>query len=151
MGRIIHVEVPSDLVAFRQELDHDGNVIKEIPIHVFKIDFNVEPTVDEKYGFAGCVKPRIEHHNLQTYVASELMIYPDLKYQRSENEFDVFKLPMKHPGHDNFRGCSGAPVIDSKGNVVALVCHGYVDRDEIYAISVKRYQVVIDILVGNIK
>ena len=124
---------------------------QEVPIHVFMPDFDIEPTEGEVYGFAGCVKPSIENHKGQTYVFSELTVYSDLKFQRFENDFYVFKLPMKHPGHDDFRGCSGAPVIDSKGNVVALVCHGFEDRDEIYAISIKRYKVVIDILVRNLK
>jgi len=146
-----YAEVPNDLVAFRQELDFDGNVKREIPINIFSPNFSIEPDTEEFYGFAGCVKPSIEQHKGQTYVASELTVYSDLKFQRAENEFYVFKLPMKHPGHDNFKGCSGAPVIDRKGNVVALVCHGYEDRDEIYAISIKRYKVVLDILAGNLK
>jgi len=58
---------------------------------------------------------------------------------------------MKHPGHDDFRGCSGAPIIDTKGNVVALVCHGDDASDEIFGISIKDYQLSLDILVGNIK
>lgn len=143
-------EVSADLIAFRQDLDLDGNVKREVPILVFAPDFELEPSEDESYGFSGCVKPSIEKHKGQTYFFSDFVVYSNLKFQRRENEFYVFKLPMKHPGHENFRGCSGAPVIDSKGNVVALVCHGNEDTDEIYAIAIKRYKVAIDILVGNL-
>ncbi len=145
-----YVEVPKDLVVFRQEIDMAGNIINQVPIQIFKPDFDVIPNSKEEYGFSGSVMPSIEHHQGKTYVFSELNIYSGLQFVKEENQFYIFKLPMKHPGHDHFRGCSGAPIIDRKGNVVALVCSGSEETSEIYAVAIKKYRVVLDILTGNI-
>jgi hypothetical protein len=146
-----YVEVPNDLLAYRQELDQEGNVKNEAQVHVFDLVFELEPSKEEKYGFSGHVKPSLEQHTSQTYLGTEFKVYSDLTFVRKKDDYYVFKLPMKHPGHDDFRGCSGVPVIDTKGNVIALVCHGYEEADEIYAVSIKDYKIPIDILVGKIK
>ena len=80
-----------------------------------------------------------------------LKVYEGLSYLRSEDDYHVFELPMSHPGHEFFKGASGAPVIDDLGQVVALVCAGCIDTDEIWAISLARFRTVLDILVGKIK
>ncbi|WP_162626982.1 hypothetical protein [Aeromonas allosaccharophila] len=145
-----YVEVPSDLIAFRQELDFKGNVKKQVQLNVFSPDFDVLPSIDEQYGFSGSVMPSIESHNGQVYFFSEFKVYAGLKYLRKEDEFYVFKLPFTHPGHEHFKGCSGAPIIDTSGKVIALVCSGNEQTNEIYGIAISKYRVALDILVGNV-
>jgi hypothetical protein len=53
---------------------------------------------------------------------------------------------LTRPGDEYFKGCSGAPVLDENGNVMALVCCGDAPTDEIWAIAVARYRVALDIL-----
>ena len=71
-------------------------------------------------------------------------IYTDLKYKEKQEDYYVFELPYEHPGDEHFQGCSGAPIIDTKGNVVALVCSGDEDTNLIYGISLKKFKVAID-------
>ncbi len=53
-------------------------------------------------------------------------------------------MPSAHPGHEYFRGCSGAPVISSKNELIGLVCHGLPNSDKIYAISLPKMNAILD-------
>lgn len=72
----------------------------------------------------------------------------DLEFVGSEDDYYKFKLPVKHPGHEYFRGISGAPIIDTNGNTVALVCHGDESENLIYGIMLKQYKSALDIEAG---
>ena len=60
-----------------------------------------------------------------------------------------FSLKGKHPGHEEFEGCSGAPILDGDGNVVALVCGGNTYSNTIRGISLSRMKIPIYALVRN--
>lgn len=140
-------EVDSDLVSYFQELNASGHIRSERAREVFRPDFSVLPDTNEIYGFAGQVMP--EMHGTSALV-TEMRVYPGLKYIATEDSYHVFELPVPHPGHEHFQGCSGAPIIDTKGNVVALVCHGDTDRNAIFGISLNKYKIALDVTYGNI-
>jgi len=140
-------EVASDLNSYFQEISPSGHIISERIREVFQPDFSIQPDINEIYGFAGQVMP--EMHGTDTLV-TEMRVYPGLKFVRTEDSYHVFELPVSHPGHEHFHGCSGAPIIDTKGKVVALVCYGDINRNVIFGISLAKYQVVLDVTYGNI-
>ena len=140
-------EVSSDLYSYFQEIDPSGAIFSERTREVFKPDFSVEPTTNEIYGFSGQVMP--EMHGTASLV-TEMRVYPGLKFIGTEDPYHIFELPVSLPGHDHFKGCSGAPILDTKGNIVALVCHGDIQRNAIFGISLKKYKVVLDVTYGNI-
>ena len=78
-----------------------------------------------------------------------MVIYDGLKYVGTEDSYYVFELPFEHPGHEFFKGCSGAPILDSRGNIVALVCSGDIDRNAIIGISLNKYKIALDVTFGN--
>jgi hypothetical protein len=109
--------------------------------HVFDANHTAMPDAESVYGFAGEIK--------QTQLAPgnyciDMVAYPGLKYLRTENEMHVFKLPVEHPGHDEFRGCSGSPIVDMQKRVVALVCKGDEEHGLIYGISLNHCKVYLD-------
>ena len=112
-----------------------------VPIDGFTRIVNREFSLDETnpilpdsgdYSFAGMIKGHYDN----TLVPQVNCLVGDLQIHRGltfldEKDFPYwkFKLPYeKHPGHIWFRGCSGAPILDSQGCPVALVCNG--DKDE---------------------
>lgn len=145
-----YVRVPKSIVGYRQEIEPPNIVKSEIPITIHQSNLDDMPTLGDNYGFCGMIMPTHENHFGQFYVGGELRVYSGLSYLRTEEDYHIFKLPFKHPGHEHFRGCSGAPILDESGKIVGLVCHGDEKADEIYAISLKAYKIGIDILVGNI-
>ena len=112
-----------------------------------KINFDIEPVVGKKYGFFG--QSNFSTDNWYMFSQSKLVL--DLKFIGIEDDYYKFKLPIKHPGHDYFKGTSGAPIIDTDGNPIALVCHGDEKEDIIYGVALKKYKSGLDIEVGNFK
>jgi hypothetical protein len=136
-------EIPHNIDSYFQELTLSGRVLSERKRIIFTSSLDSSPSKDEIYAFSGRIKPSfikdlgtlaIEHHT-----------FPGLKYERTQLEYHVFKLPVSHPGHEKFQGCSGAPIIDTKQNIVALVCSGNIEKNEIYGISLQRYKSAIEI------
>ena len=142
-----YIEVPKGFESFHQEIDPSGNISSEIPRKICTALFDVEPSSNESFGFSGQVVPE----RVGNLLITQHRVYDGLKYKESIEDYHVFELPGKHPGHEHFQGCSGAPIIDTKGNAVALVCKGDEDKNLIYGVSLKKYEVAIAATYGNLK
>src|SRR3546814_19908035 len=68
-------------------------------------------------------------------------LYPGLRYERTEGGYHVFQLPVQHPGHDAFQGCSGAPILDMERRVVGLVCSGSIPDNTISCVRSEERRV----------
>lgn len=113
------------------------------------------PNLTESYGFAGfihsCLQPNFTS-KFHTEIFQELAYYDNLKYNGINGDYYIFSLPNKNYGHDNFRGTSGAPILDSKGNLVSLVACGHASEDGaewiIKGFNLAKYKIMIDIACG---
>lgn len=145
-----YVVVPDEVAPQRQEIDPvSRKVTGQAPITIHSAPFAAEPTSEDRFGFCGLTKLVEERHPGQVYVSGDLQVVGDMTFLRAEDDWLVFKLPTKHPGHEYFRGCSGAPILNGAGLPVALVCEGREETDEIYGVSLRTYQAAIDILIDH--
>lgn len=127
-------EVAADLEStYAYRTPHSVSDVR--PRHIFGIEEFVEPSPTAIYAFAGEVKP--EMHGPNSF-ATEMNVYPNLRFLRSEGAFHVFKLPVDHPGHKSFQGCSGAPIVDMERRVVALVSSGDETEGIIRGVAISR-------------
>jgi hypothetical protein len=150
-----YIEVPTEVEPRLENIDpHSGTIIESRPCSVWRETAIAEPEHGIRYGFAGHTKPSLEDHASIAadvkFCFTELRLCYPLSFIRREDDLLVFQLPVEHPGHDHFRGCSGAPIIDEEGRVVALVCRGNIEESLIYGVSLRRYQVVLDIHTGRL-
>jgi len=137
-----YTEVARDLVSTYQNVTPHG-ISNECPRHVFQPDLTAVPDPNGIFAFSGQVKPELHGSDA---LATEMNVYPGLRYLRTESEFHVFELPIAHPGHEHFRGCSGAPIVDMNKQVVALVCSGDPETNTIQGVSLARYKFAFDFL-----
>ncbi|MBE2244203.1 MAG: hypothetical protein IAE86_15720 [Burkholderiaceae bacterium] len=105
------------------------------PHHVFDVSSLAVPAEDQIYGFSGRV--RTEMHGPQTF-ASEMTVFPGLKYSRTEEEEHVFSLPVAHPGHHAFRGSSGSPMCDFAHRLVSIVVRGDERDNAVRGVDIQR-------------
>lgn len=103
--------------------------------HIFDSSVISTPDPGQVYGFSGRV--RTEKHGSDIFV-SDMVVYPGLTYSHTAGEIHHFKLPVEHPGHDAFEGCSGSPIVDFNRNVVALVASGDVTSNTVRGIAIER-------------
>jgi hypothetical protein len=140
-----YASVPHDIVSTYQEIGAGGYIQKQAQRIVFNETFESDPQPNELYAFAGQTKFSKENW----FLCSTIMAVMGLKFERSEGYLHIFKLPFPHPGHDSFHGCSGAPIIDAQGKVVALVCGGDMEQNTVNGISLKRMRSILDIQIGR--
>lgn len=150
-----YVDVPADLEPHLEKVDAATGTINETrPCTIWPATAISDPKTDVQYGFAGHTKQSLEDHSVIAadvkFCFSELRICFPLSFVRAEDDLLVFRLPVEHPGHDYFYGCSGAPIIDTEGNVVALVCKGDLETSTVYGVSLRRYQFALEIHVGQL-
>ena len=138
------VEVSGDLTCRFQHWTPAGQCLIDHPRKIFREEDIAAPELTEIYGFAGNVKP--EFSNADNALIMEHQTYPGLKYIRTQDHYHCFRLPVTHPGHASFKGCSGAPIVDTKRRIVGLVSWGSIDENEIYAIDLLRHVKAIDML-----
>jgi len=126
-------EVPADFFSMMRERNTVGEIVNQRLRHEFITSLEDLPVQDEVYAFTGRVRPAQLD---ETTYWSEPNVYPGLRYRRTEGHYHVFELPVEHPGHEAFKGCSGAPIVDRKRKIVALVCSGDVEANIITGVSV---------------
>lgn len=146
-----YVEVPETTFAKRQEIDPlTSRIISEEFISELCPSLDASPHSHTKYGFSGLVKPSLELHGGKDCLVTEVRVYTGLEYLRTDGDYHYFKLPFLHPGHEYFKGCSGAPIIGEDGELVALVCGGSTQNNELWGISLKTFKLPVDIFVQGV-
>jgi hypothetical protein len=142
-------EVPMDFHPTMQERSPNGEVIREQFRHTFESTLQDLPSRDEVYAFSGRVRPA--QLDARNYWA-EPTVYPGLRFEHTAGLYHVFSLPVPHPGHEAFQGCSGAPVVDRQRRVVALVCSGDIPSNTISAVSLRHLaQAIQDYMRGGVR
>jgi hypothetical protein len=149
-----YADVPRDVEPRLEKIDGPtGNILESRQCTVWPATAILEPQADVQYGFAGHTKHSLEDHRLIAadvkFCFSELRLCFPLSFVGAQDDLLAFKLPIEHPGHDYFYGCSGAPIIDAEGRLVALVCKGDVGTSTVFGISLRHYQIALDIHVGR--
>lgn len=149
-----YVDVPTDLKPHLEKIDpHSGNILESRQCTIWPAVAIAEPVAGARYGFAGHTKPSLEDQSLIApdlkFCFTELRVCFPMSFVGERDDMLCFQLPVEHPGHEFFKGCSGAPIIDENGHVVALVCGGIIDESIIYGVSMRRRQFALDIHTGR--
>lgn len=113
--------------------------------HIFHTSDVADPNREDIYAFAGETRP--EQHAPGS-IAMQMNVFPGLQFVGTTDELHTFKLPVAHPGHAEFRGCSGAPILDTNRRVVALLVGGDEDTNTVQGVSMSRLLPALDLYCG---
>lgn len=149
---LAYFEVPYNDIPKQQIITRDGTVRTSTPLTVWTDKQLTTPEIGCKCGFAGHTS---HDTKFDARIANDVYLQYslfrkcyDLTFEGAAGDFYAFKLPFSHPGVGFFEGCSGAPIIDQNGNVVALVSHGREENgvleDYIYGVPIDKYKLVMD-------
>ena len=151
-------EIPMPPYKFLINKDIEGEFerIDRIPLIS---DFSGLLTNQEEYGFCGLIQGEMIPLNMMreskevkisTGLYSNLAYYDNVRYLETNENCHVFVLENKGYSHEKFQGTSGAPIIDSKGNLVSLVMSGKQSPTNssewlIYGVNLSQLSTIVDI------
>lgn len=114
-------QVSSDLQPYYQERGPLGMIGEPAAYHVFSPSEIGKPHSSEIFAFSGKIEPEMNPDNS---FFRQPVVYPGLRLIDQIDHKLIFQLPVDHPGHEAFRGCSGAPIVDRKRRCVGHVIGG---------------------------
>jgi hypothetical protein len=139
--------IKEQVLPLHQWLDPKSGNIMSRPKIILKCDFSVVPANDREYGFFGQTRFDLDGSDLKFASTLEMQ----MKYIDEKDDLSVFNLTHKYGSHPLYQGCSGAPILDDLGNLVALVAEGDAQNDAILGLTLAKYKTPIDIECANVK
>lgn len=137
---IAFAEIKGPIELLQPEMDfgvfHVGACSK-LPLYMGDAVF---PTKDERYGFYGKIRHKYEGHVLRMTPTFK----HSLTYHRTKGDFHLFLAPERILDSEDYEGCSGAPILDSQGRIVALACAVFTGSKIIYGFSIQKCKKLLD-------
>ena len=120
----------------QQEINFKEFTVKQSKKLIIKTDLTEKPTSEKEYGFFGRIKPLyLKGTPLADTFETQEIFYGGVKFIRQIKHYYEFELPNPIKSHADFKGTSGAPIMDTDGKLVSLVTHGYEGATKIYGIA----------------
>lgn len=107
------------------------------------LDTSGEPNNDSLYGFCGRIRPDFNGAVSKTEVTMKL----DLEYKETHGRFHMFHAPEIIVDVNDYRGCSGAPIIEETGKLVGLVSSVVPNTKMIFAFSITECKKLLDLAI----
>lgn len=139
-------EIPKSVNPVYQRVTPQGAFSGRIQRAIFDLTTTSDQTELWPYAFSGAVFPEV--HGTDIFVTSQIN-YPGLTLRERTGRELVFALPVPHPGHDSFKGCSGAPIVDRHRKIIGIVSRGCIDTNSIHGIPIACVQYLLDFIVSE--
>jgi hypothetical protein len=137
---IAFVEISEGLQIWQAPLDFRHFQVREGLKITLDMVRSTEPKYEESYAFAGSVlqKPR------GVLVYSTPTFKYDIKYQNELGDDHIFAAPEARIDEMDYKGCSGAPILDGHGDLVAIARAVLPGTKVIYAFPISKLKLLID-------
>ena len=140
-------KIPNDLTSIFQKFSTSG----ELQASELRKEFNnltaILPNLTDDYAFTGNILPAYDRNAPQHYLETRWPFYANIKFSHTEDNFDYYTLPFEHPGDIFFQGCSGAPLVNQRFEVVGLIS-GHGGGQLIKVLPLRSYLALIQVEAG---
>lgn len=123
------------------EMDFGFFKVKKGSKLTLNLDYSTNPDKNETYGFYGKIRPEYQDY----YLKMTPTLKHSLTFYRTIGNFHMFLAPEVIKDRDDYKGCSGAPILDSEGRIVALACKIIENSKVIYGFSIEECKRLIKI------
>lgn len=125
----------------------DGLVCK---LNRYKFQNIIEPNLAEEYFFHGNTHPAIDACNGIITSCPQFALCT-FTGRLTENDFYYeFELNENIQKADDYRGCSGAPIMNLNGELVSLVNSGKVGTPYLYGVNLQKVYSILDAVRGHV-
>ena len=126
------------------ELDFGHFKIEADDKLMLDLDYATVPDKDNTYCFYG----KVRHEYQGIYLKMTPALKNGLKFHRTNGYFHMFLAPEIIKDKDDYRGCSGAPILDSDGRIVALACKIVENTKIVYGFSIQECMKLIKLTIA---
>lgn len=137
--------VPSGLCP-RFAVYQGRDLVRRLPRLVLRSDFSAIPRAGQRYGFSG-------HVQLGWVPGDPPELHADVQLETGlvlagmEAGDDIYAVEHSFPGDERYKGCSGAPILSTDGDLVGLVLGRVTGQPLLRALPLRRYRAAIDALI----
>jgi hypothetical protein len=132
-GDLAYKTIPEDIIPLHQD-DGTGVISQGTPKIDLVSDLNILPDKNRRFGFYGISVG--EKRSISHQLEIDMLFLGTI-----EKDGYIFQLNDKHAGHEHYKRCSGAPILDDNGNLVSLLlCGKENDTKHVYGIQLAKYR-----------
>ena len=143
-----YAELPDWVEAVDEYFDFEKMIRYFCPKNILETNLAQKPIIGEKYSFYG---------NIRTVVNKEvkaLILTPrmqmDIDYvSEFKDDYYRFRLPDIIKDKYDYKGCSGAPILNNEGKLISLVTNGAENTNLLLGIRFEKLKIALDIKVGD--
>jgi hypothetical protein len=137
---ICFAEIKDDVELLQPEMDFGTfKVPQSFKLHIDMEDAIV-PSKEERFGFYGTIRHKYYGPGLKKTTAFK----HSLTYHDTKGHFYRFLAPKAIIEKEDYQGCSGAPILDSQGRIVALASSIVTGTKLIYGFSIQECKRLLD-------
>lgn len=138
---IAFCELKEKVKCIQPELDFgEFNIHRGCKVHL-NLDLAGDPDESKRYGFFGTVR----HQNTGAAIRCEPTFKCDLRYEGTYREYHLFRAPEIIKDADDYRGCSGAPILEDTGKLVGLLSSVNVNSTMINVFPISKCKELLDL------
>ena len=142
---ITFAEIKTNIELVQPETDFGAFKVNEGHKHILDTRDIAVPNAEDTYGFFGRIKQEYDG----IYLKIENALKHGLKYHRTDKNFHLFLATSTITDETEYQGCSGAPILDSQGRLVALACKVLIPSRVIYGFSIQECIRLLDMAIKN--
>lgn len=146
---ICFAELKQEIPLCQKKIDFGDFKVEEGYKTILYVDYSVELTDENRYGFFGRTRHKYTgvSYNTVPELYMENSFHFGLKYSSSNQYVDRFLMPKTISDVEAFKGCSGAPILDQNGCLVGLVCSVYSNTKVVCGFPIKECLKLIDTVI----
>ena len=137
---ITFCEVKEEFSLLQPEWDFGAYKIESGPKVYLNLEESGSPDKDKFHGLCG----RVRHDFKGLFIMSKPTLKLDLTFVGTFGRFHLFNTPDTISDADDYRGCSGAPILDETGKLVALAQSVVEGTNSIFGFSIEECKRLLD-------
>ena len=138
---IASCELTDKVDCIQPELDFgEFKIHRGCKVHL-NLDLAGDPDKSKRYGLFGTVR----HQKTGAAIRSETTIKRDLQYKGTYGKYHLFKAPEIIKDADDYRGCSGAPILEDTGKLVGLLSSVNLNSTMINVFPISKCKKLLDL------
>nr|WP_315240105.1 hypothetical protein [uncultured Flavobacterium sp.] len=125
-------EIKEPVELIQPETDFIYHKVEKGKKIIFDFSYTQEPDISKVYGFSGYIRQEVSNNRIE----SQLTLKIGLTFRRTKGRFHMFLADEIIKDANDYRGCSGAPIVDENGQLVALAASLVTNTKIVFGFSI---------------